>query len=194
MDGTRNLRGMCHDADPLFRIPAMNNYRSPEMTFPPSSTFTFTDEMISRMDACVLCWLATVSSEGIPNVSPKEMFLRDGTDRLLIAYIASPVSAQNIRSNPNVCVSMADILVQKGYKFTGTARIIGRTDVEYPHAVEKLTEHYGTRFAIPSVLEITIRSAEPIIAPSYRFFPDSTTEQGQIDQAMIRYNILPRPQ
>ena len=54
----------------------------------------------------VLGWLATVNANGEPNVSPKEIWKFDGVDRLLIANIASPTSASNILSNPNVCFSL----------------------------------------------------------------------------------------
>ncbi|WP_274423291.1 pyridoxamine 5'-phosphate oxidase family protein [Chelativorans sp. YIM 93263] len=35
----------------------------------------------------VLCWLATVDSEGIPNVTPKEIFTSYSDDRIIIADI-----------------------------------------------------------------------------------------------------------
>lgn len=34
----------------------------------------FSNELLESIDKSVLCWLATASGEGIPNVSPKEMF------------------------------------------------------------------------------------------------------------------------
>ena len=47
-------------------------------------------------DKSVLCWLSTASAEGIPNVSPKELFVFDENNMLLIANIASPQSIRNI--------------------------------------------------------------------------------------------------
>ncbi|NUN68224.1 MAG: pyridoxamine 5'-phosphate oxidase family protein [Bacteroidetes bacterium] len=144
--------------------------------------------------ASVLCWLATADADGLPNVSPKEMFFRHGDDRLLIAHIASPVTVRNIRQNPNVCVSMVDLFVQKGYKFTGTARITEQRDAEFAALQALFAEQFGSRFAdlIRAVIAVTVTAAQPVIAPSYRFFPETTTEQGQIDQAMERYGVRPR--
>ena len=51
-------------------------------------------------DQFVLCWLATVSEKGVPNVSPKELFIFEREKQLLIANIASPQSVKNIRANP----------------------------------------------------------------------------------------------
>ena len=68
------------------------------------------------IDKSILCWLATVSDAGMPNVSPKEIFQYYREDRVIIANIASPQSIKNIEQNPNICVSFIDILVQKGYQ------------------------------------------------------------------------------
>lgn len=76
------------------------------------------------IDRCVLCWLATVDPEGGPTVSPKEIFEALGDDRLLIAHIASPGSVRNLEHNPRVCVSLVDVFVQKGWKLSGSARVI----------------------------------------------------------------------
>lgn len=151
-----------------------------------------TEEMKQQLDRCVLCWLATADANGIPNVSPKEMFIVLGSDRLLIANIASPVSARNIRQNSNVCVSMVDVFVQKGYKFTGAARIIGTKEPEFSSFHNLFVQKFGTRFTVGAIIEVTVHSTDPIIAPSYRFFPETTTEQGQIDQAMERYGVRPK--
>ena len=36
------------------------------------------------IDKCVLCWLATVSNDLIPNVSPKEVFTYFGDDKIIM--------------------------------------------------------------------------------------------------------------
>ena len=40
-------------------------------------------------DRAILCWLATVSEEGLPNVSPKEVYAEPSEGVFLIAEIAS---------------------------------------------------------------------------------------------------------
>lgn len=75
-------------------------------------------------DQFVLCWLATVSEKGVPNVSPKELFIFEREKQLLIANIASPQSVKNIRANPQVCVSGVNIWTQKGLQCKGKAVVI----------------------------------------------------------------------
>ncbi len=51
-----------------------------------------TDEIEKSACKSVLCWLATVSEEGIPDVSSKEISTFHGDSTLLISNIASPQS------------------------------------------------------------------------------------------------------
>lgn len=38
---------------------------------------------------------------------------------------------------------------------------------------------------------LEVMQAHPIVAPSYRFYPDSTTESAQMDAAMKVYGVRP---
>lgn len=142
------------------------------------------------IEESVLCWLATVSEAGEPNVSPKEMFVAYDDKHLLIANIASPRSVKNIRTNPMVCVSLIEIFKQKGYKLTGQARIIEAGADNYAEKLQALRQLGGEGFPVKSIIEIEVNRAQPIIAPSYWLFPDSS-EQKQIDQAMKSYGVMP---
>ncbi|WP_245949339.1 pyridoxamine 5'-phosphate oxidase family protein [Lutibacter citreus] len=55
-----------------------------------------TAEIKRSIDKSVLCWLAT-SFENQPNISPKEVFTTCGENSIIIANIASPKSALNIK-------------------------------------------------------------------------------------------------
>ena len=72
-------------------------------------------DLKEAFDSIVLCWLATVSSEWEPNVSPKELFFVLDTETLLIANIASPQSLKNILQNSKVCVSGVMSLLKKEF-------------------------------------------------------------------------------
>ena len=145
------------------------------------------------IDKSVLCWLGTCDRELTPNVSPKEMFTYKGNNTLLIANIASPNSVENIKENPNVCVSFIDIFVQKGYKLKGIANIIENTEPAYKEKVKPLTDLFTDKFPIKSVIEITINKVENIQAPSYFLYAD-TTEESQIKSAMTTYKVFPQTQ
>jgi predicted pyridoxine 5'-phosphate oxidase superfamily flavin-nucleotide-binding protein len=79
----------------------------------------------------VLCWLATVDAEGQPNVSPKEVWTIADEQLVVVAHIASPISARNIAQHPQVCLSFVEVFVKKGFKLVGAAREVRATDAEF---------------------------------------------------------------
>ena len=140
----------------------------------------------------VLCWLATVDAQGQPNVSPKEVWAIADDRHVAVANIASPVTARNIASQPQVCLSFVDVFVQKGYKLVGTAQVVQADDPDFISWASPLLAMVGQRFAIQSVLVMAVQSVDPIVAPSYRFYPDKTTEVSQMESAMQAYGVQPR--
>ena len=148
-----------------------------------------TPEIKNAIEKSVLCWLATSSHDNIPNVSPKEIFCHHEDEFLLIANIASPNSVKNIKSNPNICVSVLDILVQKGYQLKGTAEIVTQGESEFNSLHEILYKIAGDRFPFSSITKIKLESAKPILAPSYLLYPNETTEAGQIENAKKAYKL-----
>lgn len=150
-----------------------------------------TSDIKKSIDTCVLCWLATVDENLQPNVSPKEMFTYLDDQTLLIANIASPNSVRNIAQQPKVSVSFVDVFTQKGFKLKGEAKLITRDADSYAAKAKRLTDLFLDKFPIHSVIEITITKVDLIQAPSYWLFPDSTTEQSQIEGAMKTYGVKP---
>ena len=147
-----------------------------------------TIENKAYIDRSVLCWLATVSPENAPNVSPKEIFKYYGADKIIVANIASPQTVRNIKQNNNLCVSFIDILIQKGFQIKGKAKIIGKTDSEFLKMKKVLTEMTGGNFPFATITEITVEHVKPIIAPKYILYPE-TTEEEQIESAKKAYGI-----
>ena len=150
-------------------------------------------EVRASIERSVLCWLATVGEDGMPNVSPKEVFTAVDDTHVRIAHIASPNSVRNIRAHPQVCVSFVDVFVQKGFKLNGNATVIDKSDANFTEKAQPLKALVPDIFPIHAVLEIEVTRVTPIVAPSYRLFAD-TTEEGQIAGALRRYGrALGRP-
>jgi len=137
----------------------------------------------------VLCWLATVDAEGQPNVSPKEVWTIADEQHVVVAHIASPISARNIAQHPLVCLSFVDVFVQKGFKLLGRAREVLADDPEFATWAKPLLAMVGQRFTIQSVLVIHVQSVAAIVAPSYRFYPHETTEASQVASARRQYGM-----
>ncbi|GAB1856988.1 pyridoxamine 5'-phosphate oxidase family protein [Flavobacteriaceae bacterium MHTCC 0001] len=124
----------------------------------------------------------------IPNVSPKEVFTIYGDNTVIIANIASPQTAKNIKDNPNICLSFIDVLVQKGYQLKGTAVVVSKTNTDFEILSTPLLEITEGKFPFTSIFKITVESAKPIIAPKYVLYPE-TTEEGQVKNAKKTYGL-----
>ncbi len=153
-----------------------------------------TDAVREAAHRSVLCWLATVDAEGQPNVSPKEVWAIADDQHVVVAHIASPISARNIAQQPQVCLSFVDVFVQKGFKLLGRAREVRAADPEFATWAKPLLAIVGQRFTIHSVLVIHVKSVSAIVAPSYRFYPDDTTEASQVVSGMRAYKVQPAKQ
>lgn len=137
---------------------------------------------------CVLCWLATASREGVPNVSPKEIFALYEDDCLIIANIASPRSVKNIIENGYACVSFIDILVQKGFKVVGQARLVDKSDLAFEAMYSVLGEKANGKFPFDSIIEVKLDAVKEVLAPRYILYPD-TKEEDQIESAKKLYGL-----
>ncbi len=150
-----------------------------------------TGDIRADLAQAVLCWLATVDAQGQPNVSPKEIFAaHDEIDRVVIAEIASAGSLRNIRQNPLVCVSLIDIFRQRGWKLTGKAEVIAPDDPRFAAEGAKVLAMAGSAYPVRHLLSVTVQRAVPILAPSYRLFPDRS-EADRVAEAHRAYGTRP---
>lgn len=113
-----------------------------------------------------LGYVATVSSDGHPNVSPKGSLTVWEEDRLVFADIESPRTIRNLESNPNTEVNVVDPGVRKGYRFSGVAKVLRTGELYW-----KVVEHYKAEGAdirrVRAIVVIELSAATPIISPCY---------------------------
>lgn len=146
-----------------------------------------TDDIKKYLESSVLCWLATVSEDGTPNLSPKEIFLPEGDRHVLIAHVASPKSVRNIKANPKVCLSFVEVFEQRGYKLNGLARVVEPGDPGYEERVAPLKRIATEHFPVLAFIELEVLQAVPIVAPRYKLYRD-TTPEAQVERAVKTYN------
>ena len=78
-----------------------------------------------------LGFVATVSPEGTPNVSPKGTFLVLDDETIAFGEMRSPNTMRNVAHQPEVEVSFVDTLSRKGVRFRGRVRVVPEGDVEF---------------------------------------------------------------
>ena len=150
--------------------------------------YPFNNNLFDSIEKSVLCWLATVSLEGIPNVSPKEVFTHWNQQQIIIANIASPQSAKNIKSTHQAAVSFIDIFTQKGFQVKGNAEVIRNGMEAFNQLRAPLMEITQGIYPFAEIFVINVGKVKEIIAPSYRIFPERT-ESDQIENALNTYNV-----
>ena len=124
-----------------------------------------TSEIKTFLNTQKLGYVATVSSDGKPNISPKGTIVPWSENIIAFADIRSPDTIMNLQNNPFVEINVIDPLSRKGYLFTGTAKIIKDT----PLYIEIL-DHYRTNgilSPINSIVLVSISSISTVTSPLY---------------------------
>jgi uncharacterized protein len=125
-----------------------------------------TDDMKRLVRSQRLGYVATVSPQGRPNVSPKGSVALWDEDHLVFADIESPHTIRNLETNPNIEVNVVDPEVRKGYRFTGAAQVLRAGDQYW-----KILEQYKAEGAeirrVRAIVLIDVQSAVPLVSPCY---------------------------
>jgi predicted pyridoxine 5'-phosphate oxidase superfamily flavin-nucleotide-binding protein len=115
-----------------------------------------------------LGFVATVTPDGRPNLSPKGTTTVWDERHLMFADIVSPGTVQNLESNPNVEINVVDPIVRKGYRFKGSATAY-TSGAMYERGLEVLRERGSTtrRERIRSIVVVEVIDAAPLVSPAY---------------------------
>ncbi|MDC0208958.1 pyridoxamine 5'-phosphate oxidase family protein [Nitrosopumilus sp.] len=122
-------------------------------------------EIKSFLNSQKLGYVATVSSDGKPNISPKGTIISWTSDLLVFANIRSPDTMSNLRTNPSMEINVIDPLSRKGYLFIGTGKIIKDTPL-----FDEIVTYYrnsGIQSPINSVVLVTVLSVSEVTSPLY---------------------------
>ena len=84
----------------------------------------FDDELKKLVNFQKLGYVATVSSDGTPNLSPKGTIAILDDSRLVFANIRSPKTIENLTNNPSIEINVIDPFSRMGYRFKGLANIL----------------------------------------------------------------------
>ena len=124
-----------------------------------------TREIIDFLNLQKLGYVATVSSDGKPNISPKGTIIGWSSETLAFADIRSPDTMKNLVDNPNVEINVIDPLLRKGYLFQGTSRILQDGPL-----YQEILNHYrknGIKSPISSIVLVDVSCISDVISPLY---------------------------
>ena len=125
----------------------------------------FDDELKKLVNFQKLGYVATVSSDGAPNLSPKGTIAILDDSRLVFANIRSPKTIENLTNNPSIEINVIDPFSRMGYRFKGLANIL--SDGEDFENILDYFKQKGIKSTISHIVVIDVTSFSEITSPSY---------------------------
>ena len=112
-----------------------------------------------------LSYVATISHDGKPNLSPKGTLIGWTSNTLAFADIRSPDTMNNLQSNPNVEINAIDPFSRKGYLFRGRARILEKGPL-YDEILDYYRSH-NVKSPINSIVLVEVSEVTRVTSPLY---------------------------
>ena len=126
---------------------------------------TISEEIKNFVNSQKLGYVATVSNDGTPNLTPKGTIVVMNESTLVFADIRSPQTIQNLQNNPSVEIKVVDPFQRLGYRFKGEGKIISEGS-----EFDKILDYYenaGIKSKINSVVVVDVKSMSEVTSPSY---------------------------
>ncbi|MCH6571803.1 MAG: pyridoxamine 5'-phosphate oxidase family protein [Thaumarchaeota archaeon] len=123
------------------------------------------DEIKHFLERQKLGFVATISPDNTPNVSPKGTILAWDDEHLIFADIRSPQTISNLENNPSVEINVVDPILRKGYRFKGKGMIL--KDNEEFSKILKFYEEKGIKSKINAVVMVKVDTLSEVTSPLY---------------------------
>ena len=140
-----------------------------------------TDEIKQFVNKVKLGFVATVSPDGTPNLSPKGTTVAYDDEHLVFADIHSPGTINNLKHNPVVEINVVDIFTRKGYRFKGIAEVL--SEGEKYQSILSYYGDIGSKYLIKNIVVIKVNLVSQIWSPAY----DHTSNEEEITKHWIDY-------
>lgn len=130
------------------------------------------------IDQFPLGFVATVTKDGAPSLSPKGTFLILDDETIAFAEIRSPQTVANLAHWPETEVNFIDIWKRKGVRVFGAATVIQRGSDEFAALLPKWEEPFPALAPrINAIVAIATGRVKMMTTPPY---DDGVTEQDMI--------------
>ena len=124
-----------------------------------------TEEIKNFVNFQKLGYVATISADNTPNLSPKGTIMVLDESHLSFAHIHSPQTVENLKHNPSIEINVVDPFSRRGYRFKGIAEIISTGD-----KFDKIISHYketGVKSSIKTIVAVKIEKLSEVLSPLY---------------------------
>ena len=126
-----------------------------------------TTDMRAVIEAVHLCFAATVTPDGRPNLSPKGTIRVWDDTHLFFLDIASPGTRANLSHSPWIELNVVEQLSRRGYRFFGKGELHAHGSAVYDEAMRRVYDATLPAQPVPGVVLIAVGRAEPVLSPAY---------------------------
>jgi len=148
-----------------------------------------TDEMARMIAELRLCYVATVTPDGRPNLSPKGSLRVVDGDHLAFADIMSPQTMRNLKENPYVEINIVHPFLRRGYRFKGRCDIFTEGET-FDLVANELWQREGKQYPVNAVVRIEVETALPVRSPAYVF--NKGVQEDDVRRIWLeRYGVQP---
>lgn len=126
---------------------------------------TVSDEIAKFIEQTGLGFVATVTPDNKPNISPKGSIIRAADEQMAFADIRSPDTVADLASNSAIEVSVINPIVRRGYLFAGTGQVLKRGP-----QFDKLLARFqsrGIKNVINTIVVIDVQEITEVRSPLY---------------------------
>lgn len=128
-------------------------------------------DMRAVVEAAHLAFVATVTPEGRPNLSPKGTIRVLDEHRLFFLEIASPQTRRNLATNAWMEVNVVDATSRRGWRFLGEASV-HIDDETHRTCATRVFEEDGATYDDRGVVVLRVARALPLVSPGYKGVAD----------------------
>jgi len=124
-----------------------------------------TQEIKDFLEQQKLGFVATVSLDGTPNISPKGTIIGWTSELLAFANIRSPDTVNNLKNKPDVEINVIDPILRRGYLFKGVARILNNGQI-----YDEILAYYknnGIKSVIHEIVLVNVSDVSVVTSPLY---------------------------
>ena len=125
----------------------------------------FNAEIKNLVNFQKLGYVATVSPDGTPNLSPKGTIAILDDSRLVFANIRSPKTIDNLTKNPSIEINVIDPFSRMGYRFKGLGKILSEGE-DFENILDYFIQK-GIKSNISHIVLVDVKSFSEITSPSY---------------------------
>ena len=121
-----------------------------------------------------LCFAATVTPDGRPNVSPKGTIRVWDDTHLFFLDIASPGTRANLAHSPWLELNVVDQISRRGYRFSGRAALHFPPTTVYADAVRRVYDDTPPADPPAAAVLLAVDRSAPLLSPAYWRGDDET--------------------